>query len=30
MSEGSDRSLELDDIETMDYVCVCLLEKGWW
>ena len=40
MSEGSDRSVELDDLEAMEYACVCLLEKGgvevgrsihrWW
>lgn len=28
MSEGSDRSVELDDLEAMEYACVCLLEKG--
>ena len=40
MSEGSDRSVELDDLEAMEYACMCLLEKDgvgvgrsihpWW
>ena len=30
MSEESDRSVELDDIETMDYDYICLLKQRWW